>query len=84
MTSEPETPPTRAGPEPSAPVSRIAFERLRERTDERELIVSGLLAFALLSVPGLSFDYWVSMSIHVDGFLESALMFLYMFVAGLS
>ncbi|MGQ0799481.1 MAG: hypothetical protein ACT4NL_05125, partial [Pseudomarimonas sp.] len=30
---------------------RISFERLRERTDELELLISGLTLFALLSLP---------------------------------
>lgn len=42
----------------SAPVvatskaGRVSFERLRERTDELELIISGLSLLALLSIPG--------------------------------
>ncbi len=31
---------------------RVSFERLRERTDELELIISGLSLFALLGLPG--------------------------------
>jgi len=31
---------------------RVSFERLRERTDELELIISGLSLLALLSIPG--------------------------------
>lgn len=31
---------------------RVSFERLRERTDELELIISGLSLFALISLPG--------------------------------
>lgn len=41
-----------AGAESPQPGSRVAFERLRERTDELEPIISGLLAFKLLTVPG--------------------------------
>ena len=37
---------------PVVPAPRIAFERLRERTDELELLVSGLIMFALFAVPG--------------------------------
>jgi hypothetical protein len=37
---------------PAAGASRVSFERLRERTDELELIISGLSLFALLSLPG--------------------------------
>jgi hypothetical protein len=32
---------------------RISFERLRERTDELELIISGLTLLALLAIPGV-------------------------------
>jgi hypothetical protein len=40
-------------PQPSENVlPRISFERLRERTDELELLISGLSTFALLSLPG--------------------------------
>src|SRR5690606_3464930 len=31
---------------------RVSFERLRERTDELELLISGLALFALLGMPG--------------------------------
>jgi hypothetical protein len=37
---------------PGVPAPRISFERLRERTDELELLVSGLIMFALFAVPG--------------------------------
>lgn len=36
--------------------SRISFERLRERTDELELLISGLITFALFSMPGWILD----------------------------
>jgi MFS family permease len=39
-----------------ADVSRISFERLRERTDELELLISGLITFALFSMPGWIMD----------------------------
>ena len=35
---------------------RVSFERLRERTDELELIISGLSLFALVSLPGWLWD----------------------------
>lgn len=81
QTTEP-TPESRVEPAPAN--TRIAFERLRERTDELELIVSGLLAFALLTVPDVIFGFWAKHSAHVEGFLESALMFTYMFTVSLS
>lgn len=67
-----------------APSSRIAFERLRERTDELELIVSGLLAFALLTVPGRIFDSWSANAVHVEGVFEYALRFGVLIASGLS
>ncbi|MEO8010596.1 MAG: hypothetical protein ABI650_03020, partial [Dokdonella sp.] len=52
-----------------APVERrVAFERLRERTDELELIISGISLVALVSLPGWLFEQWVRLDVHVDGF----------------
>ena len=53
----------------STPVAerRVAFERLRERTDELELIISGISLVALVSLPGWLFDQWVRLEVHVDG-----------------
>lgn len=39
---------------------RVSFERLRERTDELELIISGLSLLALLSIPGLIWSAYES------------------------
>lgn len=39
-------------PERSRADARISFERLRERTDELELLISGLCLVGLLAVPG--------------------------------
>lgn len=72
------------GNDSQPPASRVAFERLRERTDELELIISGLLAFALLTVPGRIFDSWASNAIHVEGLFEYALQFGFIVSAGLS
>ena len=72
------------GNDSQPPGSRIAFERLRERTDELELIISGLLAFALLTVPGRIFDSWAANAIHVEGLFEYALQFGFIVSAGLS
>lgn len=51
LVNEPELP---AAAAPAT--SRVSFERLRERTDELELIISGLSLFALLSLPGWLFE----------------------------
>ncbi len=64
--------------------SRVAFERLRERTDELELIVSGLLAFALLTAPGRIFESWAINSVHTEGLFDYALMFGFIIAVGLS
>jgi hypothetical protein len=37
---------------------RVSFERLRERTDELELIISGLSLLALLSIPGAIWEVY--------------------------
>ena len=70
-------------PEPAPQHGRIAFERLRERTDELELLVSGLFAFALLTLPARVLDAWVRASIHVDGALDLALRFGFQVGVGL-
>ncbi|HST44024.1 MAG TPA: hypothetical protein VLK29_02245 [Luteimonas sp.] len=72
------------GAESPPPGSRVAFERLRERTDELELIVSGLLAFTLLTVPGRLFRSWAANAVHVEGLYDYALQFGFMVGAGLS
>ncbi|MEG2804768.1 hypothetical protein [Stenotrophomonas sp.] len=51
------------------------FARLRERTDELELFISGLLAFALLAVPGRIFDAWATTTVHTEGVYAYALWF---------
>lgn len=44
---------TSAPPEsPPEPTGRVTFERLRERTDELELLISGLSMVALFTLPG--------------------------------
>lgn len=50
--AEPSTRPT--GPA----AARISFDRLRERTDELELLISGLCLLGLLSAPGALLDLY--------------------------
>lgn len=38
--------------------SRVSFERLRERTDELELLTSGLALYALISLPSWLWDHY--------------------------
>lgn len=71
------------GPDGAVPQPRIAFERLRERTDELELIISGLIAFALLAVPSRLFEAWAQADVHAGSFGQFVLMFGYMIGAGL-
>ena len=42
--------------------SRVSFERLRERTDELELLISGLSLVALISLPGWMYDAYLHYS----------------------
>lgn len=74
------------GPETVAPAprARISFERLRERTDELEIIISGLLAFSLLALPPRVFDAWVANAVHVEGLFQWALWFGFLVSLGLS
>ena len=61
--------------EARAPAPRIAFERLRERTDELELLVSGLTVFALLSAPDWILSLWLRGHVHLGERLHQV-MFL--------
>lgn len=66
------------------PVGRISFERLRERSDELELLISGLLVFGLFTVPGRLFDAWAANAVHVDGAAQYAMWFGFAAGAGVS
>lgn len=63
---------------------RISFERLRERTDELELLISGLLAFALLTLPARLFEAWVGSELHAGGATWYVLQFAFNIGVGLS
>jgi len=69
--------------EPAPEDRRISFERLRERTDELELILSGLFAFALLATPSWLFSRWAEASAHFTGAWEMALTLCFMLGSGL-
>lgn len=66
-----------------APEAASRFGRLRERTDELELFISGLLAFALLAVPGYLFDAWARSSLHTEGMYFQVLWFGFSISAGM-
>jgi len=82
MTESTDMPPPTAEGGERARGGRIAFERLRERTDELELIISGLLAFALLTAPDRIFDAWARNSVHLDGAYDGILRFAFLVAVG--
>jgi hypothetical protein len=65
------------------PGRRISFERLRERSDELELLISGVFAFALLTIPSRLFEFWSSNEVHLDGAIFYALLFAFTVGVGL-
>ncbi|MGE8257852.1 MAG: hypothetical protein ACN6RJ_00405 [Stenotrophomonas sp.] len=78
--AEPVVPASHAEPEQEA---STRFGRLRERTDELELFISGLLAFALLAVPGYLFDIWARSSLHTEGMYFQVLWFAFSISVGM-
>ncbi len=56
-----------SAPATSGGERRIAFERLRERTDELELIISGISLVALVSLPSWMFERMIAIEAHVEG-----------------
>jgi len=73
--SEALEPGSTPGLPPPEPDHAGRFARLRERTDELELFISGLLAFALLAVPGRIFEAWATSTVHTEGVYAYALWF---------
>lgn len=69
----------------AGPVVRAtaSYSRVRDRTDELELFISGLLAFALLAVPGYLFDAWARSSLHTEGVYFQALWFAFSIAVGM-
>ncbi|WP_152983371.1 hypothetical protein [Stenotrophomonas chelatiphaga] len=74
----PATPPPHAMVDGSERLSRV-----RDRTDELELFISGLLAFTLLAVPGRIFDAWATNTVHTEGIHAHALWFGFSIAVGL-
>lgn len=81
-----QTEPAEPQAEGATPVAtrRISFERLRERTDELELLISGLLAFALLTLPPRLFEAWIGSELHAEGATWYVLQFAFNIGVGLS
>ena len=69
-----------APPDPDNIARQDAMERLRDRTDELELIISSLTIFALFSIPGWLFDRFaesytqLSISIAIGGIASLAVL----------
>lgn len=61
-----------------------AMERLRDRTDELELIISSLTIFALFSMPGWLFDRFASVYTHLSTSLAVASIVTVTLLAGVS
>ncbi len=80
--AEPQTPAERASE--IAQQRRVAFERLRERTDELELLISGISLLSLIALPGWLFDRWIQAELHYEGVRHVILTVSYQFAAGLS
>lgn len=67
----------------AVPRTTASYSRVRDRTDELELFISGLLAFALLAVPGYLFDAWARSSLHTEGVYFQALWFAFSIGVGM-
>lgn len=64
--------------------ARIAFESLRERTDELELIISGISLLALLALPSWLFQHWLQLELHAEGQRHVLISLGYQIIGGLS
>ena len=69
---------------PATHARRVAFESLRERTDELELIISGISLLALLSLPGWLFEHWMRLELHAEGQRLQLLSLAFQLGSGLS
>lgn len=76
--------PVEPGDATAAAKRRVAFESLRERTDELELIISGISLLALLALPGWLFDHWVRLELHAAGQRRQLLSLAFQLASGLS
>ncbi|TDR36264.1 hypothetical protein DFR29_1318 [Tahibacter aquaticus] len=69
---------------PTTQARRVAFESLRERTDELELIISGISLLALLSLPGWLLEHWTRLELHAEGQRLQLLSLAFQLGSGLS
>ena len=67
-----------------ARTQRISFESLRERTDELELLISGISLLALIALPSWLFDRWASIGTHLEGERLEILSLAFQLTIGLS
>jgi hypothetical protein len=84
---EPSVKPEEPADTPEAPAARerrVAFESLRERTDELELIISGISLLALLTAPGWLFEQWARLEVHAEGSRHILLSLTFQLLSGLS
>lgn len=63
---------------------RVSFESLRERTDELELLISGISLLALLALPNWLVEHWSRASVHVDDVKLAVIMVAFPLAIGLS
>ncbi len=64
--------------------SRVSFESLRERTDELELLISGISLLALVALPSWLFDRWARIGVHLEGGLHEIAYVAFPLAIGLS
>ena len=68
----------------SARTQRVSFESLRERTDELELLISGISLLALIALPTWLFDHWVNIELHLEGERLTIVTLAFQLAIGLS
>ncbi|MGB0135121.1 hypothetical protein [Dokdonella sp.] len=68
----------------TSPSPRVAFEKLRERTDELELLISGISLLALIALPNWLFDHWMRYALHLEGERLAVVLMVFPLAIGLS
>ncbi len=72
-----------AGDSQGSAEGRVALQRLRDRTDELELIISGLTTYALFTLPGWLIDRFADQYAHLSVSLLISATILMVMVPGL-